>query len=371
MTPSNTKKQRKWYVTLLKIIGSIFIVILLFGVVVLSFFTIVEYRPKDVEEVKINNNPTNKVALNVEYNALTFNIGYGALGVNEDFVMDGGKQGVPKSKDIVEGYLTGIENILIDNPCDIYFLQEVDLNSRRSFKINECVQIANKLGNSYSNTFAYNYKALFVPFPFSFTEHMGRVESGMTSYIKFNTNEAKRYQFPGAFAWPGRTANLKRGMLVNYLPIEGSNKYLVVINVHLSAYDSSGGMREKEMEFLKEFLKKEALKGNYVLAGGDFNQTFPQVDESIIKDNENKWFIPYQIEDDFLPEGYSFAVDPNVWTSRLLNQSYDPSDTENTYHFIIDGFLVSNNIEVISITGLDLGFVYSDHNPVALRFKLK
>ena len=125
------------------------------------------------------------------------------------------------------------------------------------------------------------------------------------------------------------------------------------------------------MEFLKEFLKKEALKGNYVLAGGDFNQTFPQVDESIIKDNENKWFIPYQIEDDFLPEGYSFAVDPNVWTSRLLNQSYDPSDTENTYHFIIDGFLVSNNIEVISITGLDLGFVYSDHNPVALRFKLK
>ncbi len=365
----NKNTKRKWYLMVIKIISSIIISILIFGGGVLSFFTIAEYRPKDIETVNALNNPNNKVNLNVEYNALTFNIGYGALGVYEDFVMDGGKHGVPKSIEVVNWYLNGIEDILINNPSDIYFLQEVDINSRRSFKINEREQIANKLGNDYSNSFAYNYKAKFVPFPFSFTQYMGRVESGITSYLKFKTDESYRHQFPSSFSWPVRTVNLKRGMLVNYLPIEGSDKYLVVINIHLSAYDS-GKLRDNEMNYLKNFLEEEASKGNYVLAGGDFNQTFPQIANSVVEDNQNKWFNPIQIKEDYLPSGYSFHVDPTVWTSRLLNQPYNPSDTENTYHFIIDGFLASNNIEIIEVKGLDLGFVYSDHNPVNLRFKL-
>jgi len=365
----NKTKRKRWYHVLIKIIGSILIFILLFGAFVLTFFTLAEYKPKAIEGLVVSDNPSNKVSLNVEYNALTFNIGYGSLGENEDFIMDGGKQGVPKSKEVVEGYLAGIENILISNHSDIYFLQEVDINSRRSFKINQRNQIASKLGKDYSHAFAYNYKAVFVPFPFSFTDYMGRVESGMTSYIKFNSKSAERHQFPGAFAWPVRTVNLKRGMLVNYLPIEGSDKLFVVINIHLSAYDS-GELRDNEMNYLKNFLKEETNKGNYVLVGGDFNQTFPEINPSYIKENENKWFNPIQIKEDFIPFGYQFAIDPTVTTSRLLNQPYNPSDIENTYHFIIDGFLVSNNIEVIEVKGLDLGYVYSDHNPVKLRFKL-
>ena len=49
---------------------------------------------------------------------------------------------------------------------------------------------------------------------------------------------------------------------------------------------------------------------------------------------------------------------------------HDPSDTENTQHYVIDGFILSPNVELVSVNTLDEGFTYSDHNPVKLQVKL-
>ena len=64
---------------------------------------------------------------------MTFNMGYASLGKDEDFVLDGGKSGRPNSKTIVNDYLDGIKTILTEHTQDFYFIQEVDLKSRRSF----------------------------------------------------------------------------------------------------------------------------------------------------------------------------------------------------------------------------------------------
>ena len=37
---------------------------------------------------------------------------------------------------------------------------------------------------------------------------------------------------------------------------------------------------------------------------------------------------------------------------------------------MIDGFIVSDNVQVESVETMDEGFVFSDHNPVCLRFRL-
>lgn len=37
----------------------------------------------------------------------------------------------------------------------------------------------------------------------------------------------------------------------------------------------------------------------------------------------------------------------------------------------LDGFIVSDNVQPDYVDVLDTGFLYSDHNPVELRFKLK
>ena len=159
-------------------------------------------------------------------------------------------------------------------------------------------------------------------------------------------------------------------MLISKYPIKDSDKYLVVINVHLSAYDD-GTMRLEEMEALKNIMKEEYDAGNYVIVGGDFNQTFPDA----MIDNENYYYElkdselwqAYPMENDwFIDNGFSFGVDITTPTCRLLNQPYDSVNEDNNQYYVIDGFIISNNLNIVSVNTLDENFVYSDHNPVKL-----
>ena len=76
------------------------------------------------------------------------------------------------------------------------------------------------------------------------------------------------------------------------------------------------------------------------------------------------------LTEDMLPEGWSYAYDLSVPSCHLLNQPYDPADTENTQHYVIDGFILSPNVTLESVETLDQGFIASDHNPVLLRVAL-
>jgi endonuclease/exonuclease/phosphatase family metal-dependent hydrolase len=343
------------------------LVVVLVITVLLTFFTLTEYNPKAIETLEIKNVIETKVELNQPLSILTFNIGYAGLGKDEDFILDGGKKSKPDNKDVVENYFAGIKNLLTANSSDIYFLQEVDLASRRSYYVNEEAEIEELLGSNYNSTFAYNYNAKFVPFPFSFTDYLGKVESGILTLSRYQVKNSSRYQFPGAFAWPIKTVNLKRAMMVNVLSINNSDKELVLVNLHMSAYDGDGSLRTQEMNMLKDFLIEQNEKGNYVVVGGDFNQTFPQAKD--IYPAKQDYYIAYPIEDDFLPSQYSFKVDITEPSCRLLNQPYDISDP-NTQYYIIDGFIVSSNIQVDEVKTINHEFLYSDHNPVSLFIEL-
>lgn len=71
-----------------------------------------------------------------------------------------------------------------------------------------------------------------------------------------------------------RTANLKRCLLVSRYHIPDLDKELVVVNLHLEAYDDGEG-KAAQTAMLFDILESEYAEGNYVIAGGDFNQTFP------------------------------------------------------------------------------------------------
>lgn len=348
------------------VVRVIIVVILLFGGF-LGYLTITEYKPDKLETLKIYNNQTALVELNQNYQVLTYNIGYAGLGENEDFVLDGGKKGRPDSKTVVENYLNGTNDIITNHFSDFYFLQEVDLKARRSYYINERASIEKELGAAYNSTFSYNFKANFVPFPVSLTDYMGYVESGLLTLSKYQIDTAERHQFPGSFSWPLRIANLKRAMMVNTYSINGSDKKLVMVNLHMSAYDGDGSLRKAEMAYLKTFMEEQTSLGNYVIIGGDFNQTFPEVKD--LFPPKQDYYVAFPIEDDYLPTGYSFKIDPTKPTARLLNMPYDNTKTDTQY-YIIDGFIVSSNVNVSSVTNLDYDFLYSDHNPIVLNFTL-
>lgn len=331
--------------------------LLILGVV---WLTIREYRP-EAEEALFPPSGSSTLTPGASLHVLTFNTGYGGLDKTQDFFMDGGTRVQPDSREEVENNLKGISGILKENPADIYFLQEVDLDSKRSYHINEQEYYQESL--DIPGVFACNFKCDFVPYPLP---PIGKVESGILTMTDLQVSSASRISLPESFSWPVKTCNLKRCMLETRIPLTGTDKELVLINFHLEAYDSGEG-KIRQSKMLAQKLQEEYEAGNYVIAGGDFNQTFEGMDKYPLKDTEN--WAPGVIGEDSLPEHFSFAADDSYPTCRLLNEPYTGSfDTAQVY--VLDGFIVSDNIKVNQVSVINTDFEYTDHQPVMLEARL-
>ncbi len=210
--------------------------------------------------------------------------------------------------------------------------------------------------------YALNYSCPFVPVPWP---PMGKVNSGLMTSSEYRIDSAQRVALPCPFSWPLRAANLKRCLLVSRLPVGDDGRELVLVNLHLEAYDDGEG-KIAQTKQLMAFLQEEYENGNYVIAGGDFNQSFPGGLEAYPMTDPAYW-TPGTLEEASLPDGFSFVADLKTPSCRLLNQPYDPDDAAHTQYYVIDGFLVSPNVTVEAAETLDLHFADSDHNPVRLR----
>ncbi len=342
---------------LLRFLLTLILIVLAAVAVLLGWLSFTEYKPAPVEELEVTRSGgAGAVPAVGELHILSWNIGYAGLGAESDFFMDGGKNARAADSATVNRYLEGIADTLRSSGADFTLLQEVDTDSSRTYGIDERTPL--RAGES---VFAYNYACPFVPVPWP---PLGRVNSGLFTLSEYGIGRAERIALPCPFSWPLSTANLKRCLLVTWLPIEGTDRQLVLVNLHLEAYDSGEG-KIAQTKQLCEFIESEYLKGNYVIAGGDFNQTFPDTLTRFPVLHYQFW-TPGVIEQDDIPAGWSFAYDTLVPSCRLLNQPYDPSDLSNTQHYVIDGYIVSPNVEVQRVETLDLGFEDSDHNPVAL-----
>ena len=344
------------------------------GVVLLAvaglvlWLTVTEYKPAAVENVEVSKGADGAPSLTPggSLTILTQNTGYAGLGKDSDFFMDGGKS-VNPSRGQVQANLSGLAGQLFsDRKADVYFLQEVDFNSSRTQSTDQSDRYSQCLrGGAYFFSYALNYSCDFVPYPLP---PIGKVHSGLQTLSRFSVDSAQRVALPCPFSWPVSAANLKRCLLVNYVPLEGSDKYLVLVNLHLEAYDDGEG-KAAQTKVLMDFLTDQYEKGNYVIAGGDFNQTFPgALDAFPIKD-ASLW-TPGVLEKDILPEGWQFACDLSTPSCRLLNQPYDP-DSEDTQFYVIDGFILSPNVALDSVETLDCQFEYTDHNPVLIQVTLE
>ena len=363
----------------LKVLLVLLIVIIVFGAGFILTLQLFEYRPADLTELNITYTDVsegNYLSLDTDIKVLTFNTGYASLSETEDFVMDGGEKGRMDTQAEVETNIDGISSILTRESADIILLQEVDVDSKRSYEIDQLVTYQNVLGTS--SVLAYNYRCIFVPFPLSLSQMMGKVNSGIATFSEYYYEDAERVQLPGSFSWPINLANLKRCILITRFTVEGTDNELVVINVHLSAYDD-GTMRLEETEALQAIMETEYNNGNYVVVGGDFNQTFP---DGVVSDpgdpveylfalrDSALWQAPPLNSDGFTDNDFHFGVDSSTPTCRLLDKPLDLVDESNNQYYLIDGFIVSANITITSITTLDESFKYSDHNPVVMNITL-
>jgi len=340
--------------------------ILVILVLVLGFAGIIVYalisdfKPGEMTEVALNSTPS-VLPDTAAISLLTWNIGYCGLDEEMDFFYDGGtKVFTPVTKcmanlSAVMAFLKGNDSI------DFILLQEVDRKSKRSYRFDEYDSISTHLKFA-SNTFATNYKVFFVPVPPS--SPMGSVFSGIATFGKYLPSSSVRYSFPGEYGFPKQLFMLDRCFMVNRYPFK-NGKELLVINTHNEAFDP-GQIRKVQMEYLKNFILSEYGKGNYVIAGGDWNQCPPGFKPEFIRNLVNTEQMV--INSDYLPAEWRWVYDKATPSERSVIARYDPATTTTT---VIDFFLLSPNIEPESVHCIDLGFENSDHNPVKIKIRLK
>ena len=375
----NTKKEEKMSnFSIQKICKKILIflcvlILILLVIVVefLGYLKITEYNPKKIESLKVENkeneikeDKNKNYELNTEYKLLSWNVGFFGMDKNIDFFMDGGKMVFPISqKQVEENILKAIEEIKKENP-DIINLQEVDKYSKRTGFMDQ-VKILNEKFKQNS-IFAYNMKVKFVPYPIP---PLGQMETGIYSSSKKEILNPERHQLPIAFKYPVRLSNFKRAFTVSYSNINGSDKKLVLLNAHLDAYDDEkSGFKKKQTEEILNFMKKEREKGNYVILSADFNQNLKMLNTDDMEKIPSNLWRASNFDTELLSDKFKL-LHPNENTARLNNKPYKKG-SENTYYYIIDGFVVSDNIKVNEIKVNDLDFQNSDHNPVVLKFEL-
>ena len=104
-------------------------------------------------------------------------------------------------------------------------------------------------------------------------------------------------------------------------------KELILINTHNEAFDP-GDIRKAQMEYLKNFMISEYQNGNYVIAGGDWNQCPPQFNPDFPANQVNEEQMI--ISADYLPSDWTWAYDNKNPSNRSVITAYDPCN--NNYH---------------------------------------
>ena len=307
-----------------------------------------------------------------EYSIVTYNIGFGAYSPEYSFFLDSGemldgtqvtgiyakglsKEDVQKNTDGAVATLKGLD-------ADFYFVQEVDVDGDRSYHIDQLAALREALGGD--GTFAENFHSAYLLYPFN--DPHGKNTAGIATFSKVKINSAVRRSYPVDTGF-AKFFDLDRCFSVHRLSVEGG-KELVLINSHMSAYDEGGTIRAQQLEMLNEVMAEEYAKGNYVIVGGDFNHeladsfgTFPS------EQKQPTW--AYKLTSEDLTEGFTVAASKEgTGTCRAAEIPYEEGVN---YLTVLDGFLVSSNVEVKTVRNVDTGFAYSDHNPVQMTFVLK
>ena len=304
-----------------------------------------------------------------QYRIASYNIGFGAYSNDYSFFMDGGKESRARSPEAVRENVTGaMETVKAIDP-DFLFLQEVDVDGTRSYHINELDLVNGALEGRFLNwTFAQNYDSPYLFWPL--LEPHGANRAGQATYSSLSTSSALRRQLPiedGVM----KLVDCDRCYSVQRVPLAEGGAELVLYNLHLSAYTSDGAIAEEQLKMLFADMLGEYEKGNYAIAGGDFNKDLLGNSDEIFGVSGPAYTWAQPIPASLVPEGLSIVApfDPDKPTASCRNADrvYGPDN----YRVTVDGFVVSANVEVRTAKVWETGFRWSDHNPVYMDFVLR
>ncbi len=326
-------------------IGGITLGLAIFAVVIFYFWASASGYPHDKYAEVVDypaSAPTNKD----EFTIITYNIGY-LSGLTNN-------QAVDREKKLFDDNLKTVIDALKPLNADFIGFQEIDLASKRSFKVNQVLELAEQLSFN-QGAIAINWDKNYVPFPyFPFTAHFGRILSGQAVLSRYPITENKRIVLDKVASKPFFYNALYLDRVAQVSEIKVNNRSVIIINVHLEAFDAP--TRRKQTEYLQKLLS-EYVDKYPVLLIGDFNSTVPPIPENpqptveiLLKTASIKSALPPSALNN--PQIATFPSDKPIY--KLDYVFYTPKNIEVTEWRIVD--------EVKQA---------SDHLPVMVKFRFK
>ena len=353
--------------TLLKVILSIVIAVIIIAAAYVAYVLIDYHRIGDIPSLEIGGKASSDGTPESgrEYTMISYNIGFAAYTADFGFFMDGGTESRARSEESVYQVLGGITGLLSDYDADFMVIEEVDFDSDRAHHVDEREYIADALPG-YSHTFVQNYDSPYLFYPFTCPH--GASKSGILTFSKFPIASSSRVSLPVEKSLM-KLLDLDRCYSVSRISMEENE--LVIFSTHLSAYTSDGTLPNEQLRLLVADMQSEYEKGNYVICAGDFNKDLLGKGSEIFNVTNEKYTWAQPIPEGIF-DGTNLAIAAPFDEKNPVPscRNADAAYYRGQYVITPDGFIVSDNVTVVSSDVIDTGFEFSDHNPVIMRFIL-
>lgn len=266
---------------------------------------------------------------------MTYNIGY----------LSGMTNNLPVNQErkFHEKNLTFMKSFLKELNPDIVAFQEIDYGSHRSFEIDQEFELSNKHYPFAAR--ATNWDKEYVPYPYwPINVHFKKIISGQSLISKFEIKKQKIDTLASVESAPFYYKAFYLDRLAQICTLKFENQDILVINVHLEAFDQD--TRQKHSETVLE-LYENCIKRYPTILVGDFNSSPEERNPTI------KTFLDKNIQAAAMNNKGNFFTYPSDKPAMRLD-----------YIFFSDHFELLES-RVIK----EVGSV-SDHLPVYAKLKL-
>lgn len=281
-----------------------------------------------------------------EFSVVSYNIGY-LSGLTNN-------QAVRPEADLYETNLATAIAALEPLAPDILALQEIDLDSRRSYQVDQVTALGDALAYP-QRAIAINWDKRYVPFPFwPPTVHFGQMLSGQAILSRWPIVEHERLVLEKVAGNPFFYNALYLDRLAQVAQVAVNGQIVVVINLHLEAFDRP--TRQGQTEFVLALAETYAEQYPVLLLG-DFNSAL----------NRDAEGAPRSIQTVLDASGFQPVVAAADW--EVSEQFTYPSGMPE---FKLDYiFYTPDRIELLETQVIAEGGEASDHLPLLMRWRLR
>ena len=284
------------------------------------------------------------------FTLMTYNIGY-LSGMTNNLAVE-------RSKALYDQNLLRAFKLMSSTKVDIVAFQEIDIDSHRSFRVNQLHELAESGDFKYSAE-AVNWDKRYVPFPFwPPSRNFGMMLSGQAAMSKYAITSSDRIVLPKPASNSYLYNKFYIDRVIQIMNLEIGGRSVKLMNVHLEAFDNF----TRESQAARTLAIYRDLVATFpVILVGDFNSEPPFAPTREAGDDAMYAF--------FNEPGLAAAIDRRRYTANEPDfLTFSSGNPKSKLDYI---FYSTNDFQLLESRVVLEAQEISDHLPVMARLVLR